>query len=253
MRYLRALFNFAQAQYKNDDDRPIIAVNPVKVLSELKAWHRVDRRRTVINPDDLGPWVKAVLNLKNDAHRDYLLFVLMTGCRRNEGMGLMWEDVNLKAKTVTFKDTKNHSDHTLPLPDRIAAMLAQRHEAQAARPPEKQSIFVFADSNGRKLGDMRTTQAAVTQASGVNFCIHDLRRTFATLAESLDVPSYALKRLLNHAAAGDVTSGYLIITTERLREPMEKVCDFVLKSAGLKPSADIIPLHRKSPTQGAAG
>jgi len=92
----------------------------------------------------------------------------------------------------------------------------------------------------------------VTQASGVTFCIHDLRRTFATLAESLDIPGYALKRLLNHADAGDVTSGYLVITPERLREPMQKVCDYVLKSAGLKPSADIIKF-RKSPTQGAAG
>ena len=253
MRYLRALFNFAQAQYKNDDDRPIISVNPVKTLSELKAWHKVDRRQTVIAPDELGSWVNAVLSLESDSHRDYYLFVLLTGCRRNEGMGLMWEDVNLKAKTVTFKDTKNHSDHTLPLPDYLVSLLELRHEARAARLPEKQSIFVFADSSGRKISNLRTTQAAVTQASGVHFCIHDLRRTFATLAESLDIPGYALKRLLNHAAAGDVTSGYLVITPERLREPMQKVCDYVLKSAGLKPSAAIIPLHRKSHTQEAAG
>jgi integrase len=132
-------------------------------------------------------------------------------------------------------------------------MLEQRHAERAARPPEKQSIFVFADHGGREISNLRTTQAAVTQASGVTFCIHDLRRTFATLAESLDIPGYALKRLLNHADAGDVTSGYLVITPERLREPMQKVCDYVLKSAGLKPSADIIPIHRKSPTQGAAG
>lgn len=253
MRYLRALFSFAQAAYKDDDEKPIIAINPVKSLSELKAWHRVERRRTCIAPDELGPWVNAVLNLANDAHRDYLLFVLMTGCRRNEGMGLTWEDVNLKANTVIFRDTKNHNDHTLPLPDYLVSMLAQRHQARAARLPEKQSIFVFVDSSGRKISNLRTTQAAVTQASGVNFCLHDLRRTFATLAESLDIPGYALKRLLNHAAAGDVTSGYLVITPERLREPMQKVCDYVLKSAGLKPSAAIIPLHRKSPTQEAAG
>ena len=244
MRYLRALFSFAQAAYKDDEDKPIIPVNPVKTLSELKAWHKVDRRKTVIAPDELGTWVNAVLAVANDAHRDYLLFVLLTGCRRNEGMGLTWECVNLKAKTATFKDTKNHSDHTLPLPDYLVSMLEQRHAARAARPPEKQSIFVFADAGGRKISNLRTTQAAVTQASGVNFCLHDLRRTFATLAESLDVPGYALKRLLNHADAGDVTSGYLVITPERLREPMQKICDYVLKSAGLKPSAAIIPLHR---------
>ena len=253
MRYLRALFSFAQAQYKDGEDRPIIQTNPVKSLSELKAWHRVDRRRSCIAPDELGVWVNAVRAVANDAHRDYLLFVLMTGTRRNEALSLTWECVNLKAKTATFKDTKNHSDHVLPLPDHLVSMLEQCHAERAARPPEKQSIFVFADHGGRKISNLRTTQAAVTQASGVTFCIHDLRRTFATLAESLDIPGYALKRLLNHADAGDVTSGYLVITPERLREPMQKVCDYVLKSAWLKPSADIIPIHRKSPTQGAAG
>lgn len=74
--------------------------------------------------------------------------------------------------------------------------------------------------------------------------VHDLRRTFATVAESLDIPAYALKRLMNHKTQGDVTGGYLVITTERLRAPMERIEDFVLKAAKVKPSADIVSLDR---------
>ncbi len=39
----------------------------------------------------------------------------------------------------------------------------------------------------------------MTKLSGVSF--HDLRRTFATTAESLDLTVYTLKRLLNHIIA----------------------------------------------------
>ena len=53
--------------------------------------------------------------------------------------------------------------------------------------------------------------------SGVSFSAHDLRRTFITIAESLDISVYALKRLLNHKMTNDVTAGYIITDVERLR------------------------------------
>ncbi len=58
----------------------------------------------------------------------------------------------------------------------------------------------------------------VIQNSGVRFMIHDLRRTFITIAESLDISAYALKRLLNHKMNNDVTAGHIIIDAERLRD-----------------------------------
>jgi hypothetical protein len=66
---------------------------------------------------------------------------------------------------------------------------------------------------------------ATTEASGVQFAIHDLRQTFITITESLGIPAYALKRLLNHASGADVTAGYIVASTatERLREPMQKM------------------------------
>jgi hypothetical protein len=47
------------------------------------------------------------------------------------------------------------------------------------------------------------------------------------------VGHYALKGLLNHREK-DVTGGYVQIDVERLREPMQRIEDFVLKSAGVK-------------------
>ena len=68
----------------------------------------------------------------------------------------------------------------------------------------------------------RTAIDRVINESGVHFTPHDLRRTFITVAESLDIPAYALKRLLNLTKTRmDITASYIISSTERLRQPMQ--------------------------------
>jgi len=71
--------------------------------------------------------------------------------------------------------------------------------------------------------DMKIADEPETILPGLSFMLHDLRRTFITVAESLDISYAALKRLLNHSDGNDVTGGYLQITTDRLREPMEQI------------------------------
>jgi integrase len=237
MRYLRALFNFAQAEYQDTEGKPLVDTNPVQKLSQTRAWYRVERRRTVIKPHELGAWVQAVLNLPGPDIRDYFLSVLLTGMRREEALNLQWSEVDFMGRTLTVLDPKNHQDHTLPLTDYLFDLLARRKVVSV-------SEWVFADSVGRRISNFRYAQAAIEKESGVTFCIHDLRRTFATIAESLDIPGYALKRLLNHANGGDVTAGYIVASTERLREPMQKITDYVLKAAGLKSTAEVVPLKQ---------
>jgi hypothetical protein len=59
--------------------------------------------------------------------------------------------------------------------------------------------------------------------------MHDLRRTFITVAESLDISVYAVKRLVNHKMNNDVTAGYIVSDVERLRKPMQSIADNLLK------------------------
>jgi integrase len=244
MRLLRALLNFAAGKYEDTQGRPLIPDNPVKRLSATRAWFRVDRRRTVIKPHQLEPWFQAVMQLqgerttaKAEAVRDYLLFLLLTGLRRGEGARLRWVDVDLEARSFKIPDTKNREIHELPLSDFLFDLIAARHAAAEDSP------FVFPGNDpAHHLVEPRRWMRLVVQASGVEFTLHDLRRTFATIAESLDIPAYALKRLLNHRTGADVTAGYVVIDVERLRAPMQKITDFVLKAAGAIPTAEVIPL-----------
>lgn len=233
MRVLRALFNFAAGKYEDSQGKTLVTENPVKRLSQTRAWYRVERRQTVIKSHDLATWYHGVMALE-ETPRDYLLLILFTGLRRNEAATLTWSAVDLKAKTLTITETKNGESHTLPLSDYLLRLLV-------ARKQKASTVWVFpADSASGHLVDIRKQMAKV----GVAFTVHDLRRTFITTAESLDIPAYALKRLVNHKMTRDVTAGYIITDTERLREPMQKITDFILRSAGVKPSAAVIPLYK---------
>ena len=102
---------------------------------------------------------------------------------------------------------------------------------------------VFPGRGGRPhVSNPRTWQESVTEATGINFCFHDLRRTFITIAEGLDIPHYALKALLNHAMGNDVTGGYVVMTVDRLREPMQRIADKIMELVTAKP-VEIVKDH----------
>ncbi len=54
MRVLRALFNFAAGQYEDSQGHSLITENPVKRLSQTRAWYRVERRQTFIKAHELA-------------------------------------------------------------------------------------------------------------------------------------------------------------------------------------------------------
>ncbi len=240
LRFLRSLLNFAMEQYETLDGDPLIRDNPVARLTRTRAWYRVERRQTVIKPHQLPAWHQAVLALKEDGKSpqsdtiaDYLLCLLFTGLRRQEAAQLEWSRVDLKHRTLTIQDTKNREPLTLPLSDFLMGLFEARKAVATSR-------YVFpGEGKAGYLVEPRKQMANVMIESGVKFTIHDLRRTFITVAESLDISAYALKRLVNHKMSGDVTAGYIVADVERLREPMQRISDYLIRTIGKKPTAPV--------------
>lgn len=231
MRVLRALLNFAVAQYETADGQPILSHNPVERLTQTRAWYRVERRQTVIRPHQLAPWYQAVMWLREERRTrqsetiaDYLLFLVFTGLRKQEGASLKWADVDLKHRTFTISDTKNNRPLMLPLSDFLLQLLEARNSVA-----ESEYVFPSPNSKHGHLIEPRKQMMQVSVKSGVEFALHDLRRTFITTAESLDISQYAVKRLVNHKMSGDVTAGYIISDVERLRDPMQRISAYLLQ------------------------
>ena len=241
MRFLRALFNFAIAQYEDCAGHSSLQENPVARITQTCAWYRVERRQTVTKPYQLLPWYQAVISLKQDKLSkqpalvaDYLLFLLFTGLRRQEAATLKWVDIDLKDRTFTLTNTKNREPLTLPLPDFIYHLLENRKA-------DSESEYIFAgDGKAGYLIEPRRQVQRVVQTSGVSFTLHDLRRTFITIAEVIDISAYALKQLVNHKMTNDVTAGYIVSDVERLRKPMEQISRWILQYFGIDEDKKIL-------------
>jgi integrase len=153
---------------------------------------------------------------------DYLIFILFTGLRQSEAAGLLWKDVDFNNSIFTVRDTKNHTDHALPLTEYTSNLLKNRRN-------NKNGDFVFSGRNPEKsiVNPYKQIQK-IKNESGVNFTMHDLRRTFATIADILDIQYHVIKRLMNHSN-NDVTSlHYIKSSKEKLREPMQQISSYIL-------------------------
>lgn len=241
---LSAVFNFALYQYQNEQGEYIIKENPVMSLTQTRAWYKKKRRITKIDNYDLPSWFKAVNSLPCQTFNSievsvkyYLILLLFTGLRREEAATLIWSEeksqdeaiaktehlLDLKNKTIYIPDPKNGVDHWLPLSNYL-------YDVFAAYRKINQSRYVFPGAGKASyIKEPRKVMDKITEATGVRFTSHDLRRTFASLANEAGVPAYTLKRLLNHKSGGsDVTAGYIISDLQYLKEPMQKVTDYIL-------------------------
>jgi len=239
MRFLRSLMNFCAGYYEDAEGGPLIKFNPVKRLSETKAWFRVPRKQTVIKEYELPVWFRTVTELKNETVRDYLLFLLFTGSRKEEGLTLEVEQVDLKSRDYTMLDPKNRQPLTLPLPKYLFSVISKRIKNL------KGAKYVFPGiGDTGHLVEPKRQVARVINESGVSFTLHDLRRHYITLADSLDLSSFCIKRLVNHSIGSDVTSGYVVSDVERLRGPMQKIEDKILQLAKAKEPGKVVKLKQ---------
>ncbi len=124
-------------------------------------------------------------------------FLIATGQRIGEAASMKHGDVlnQLWRQTVN----KASREHRLKL-SQIAIDQMGTGEARD---------LVFAGEKGTKIGAVSKLKIELDKASGVsNWRIHDLRRSFASLAQELGISETAIRAVLNHAIGG-VSGVYL--------------------------------------------
>lgn len=226
MRFLRSVFNHAQATY----GRSVVPENPVAMLTAKRAWFRDNARTDHLRSHEIKPFLGAIRALPNPVMAAYIEFLLLTGARRGEAATLKWTDVDSNSRTFTFRDTKNHTDRVMPTTGRTAALL---EAMRAIRLGEYVFGVLEKQSKPTHIKEPRKAMAAANRAAGSAVTVHGLRRTYATLLESLDCPAYPLKALLGHSLKGDVTTAhYTQLNVERIRPWAERYEQHVLKLVG---------------------
>lgn len=178
-----------------------------------------------IQPERLGAWWRAACSAgKNaiggtQAAADSYRFRLLTGVRGVEVKAIRVLDVDLQGGRVVLNDTKNRTDHTLLLSTQALAVIKPYCEGK------KPGALVF------DIADPRKTLRAINRAAGTSATGHELRDTFASVAEEI-VTGYTLKKMLNHANSGDVTgTSYVGKSETQLRTAWQAVADFIETAA----------------------
>ncbi len=236
-KFLRTLHNFAKVNYLGSYDQPIItSENPAAFIGSKKNQNKIKRRRTCIRADQLHDWSYYVAKTnwlgsqKNNMHaytnQAYLFLIILTGFRRSEAETVQWKNIDLKYGTIKITDTKNGEDLLLPLGNMLWHILTERQKRA------ENNLYVFPDRTGKShIEDRREIRRKVKDASSIEFTFHDLRRTFGTIANSLAIGSYTIKRLINHTLEdddNDVTEGYIQVSFEDLRRAMNLIEDKIL-------------------------
>jgi integrase len=215
MRILRLLMRYALAL-------KIINESPTDALREVGLWSKPTRKSRIIPADSLKDWYQAVLQLTNLKAKTYLLLLLHTGLRANEALHLEWKNVDFKNDTVTVMDTKNHSNFTTYIPTQLKPYMRSLQELTG------NNNFVFPGDNAEgAMAIPRWPLDQVTLKTGIEFSSHDLRRTFATIAEASLLPETIIKRLLNHTTDNCVTGGYIRTEANTMKQAIDRVAGFI--------------------------
>lgn len=202
-RYLKALFNFALIEEEIEKD-PTLVIKSKKMVKCLK------RRRSYILPSQREAFRMAV---ETSEVGDLVKVLIATGLRLGEALSLKWEQVNIADRLLVIGDTKNGIPFLLPYPNTVQEVLERI---------KRDSGPVFRWKDGKPIKNPYKHFSEITEKCGVVFSPHDLRRTWATMADALEIPREVIKLCLNHKLS-DVTEGYIIRSPERLRKVFQAV------------------------------
>nr|WP_246875894.1 tyrosine-type recombinase/integrase [Pantoea ananatis] len=231
---------------------PVLTYNPFTVLriqkkyrsrSELEESYQSKGVRNPLSAKDtLGKFLEA-LHSKRSFNRlgcDYLLLTVLLGARKEETASLCWREelseeeaktasyVDLANRKIFFFDTKNRTNHELPVCDAVKSILEDRRDIVFAEEVEaERRRWVFPARSPRSqsghYSDSKTLREYLCIEAGiVKLGTHDLRRTFGRIAEEL--VSYAVvKRLLNHRNTTDPTERYAEPDRNRVYEALQRI------------------------------
>jgi integrase len=170
-------------------------------------------------------WWNAVAKVQSVQSRTALQALLLTGLRVNELLSLAPDDVDLTRRELRIRHSK-----TTSFIKPVGPVLAQMLEVHMKSYPGNR---VF------EIADLRAALKQVSKFGGKVVTPHDLRRTFVTVAESLDISTLAVKRLVNHAIS-DVTAGYAQLSSERLGRAAREIEGVIISmTKGLTRTAEV--------------
>ena len=123
--------------------------------------------------------------------RDSIEFSLHTGCRQGEMLRLRWPQIDLEEKTIIFLDTKNGSNHVLPIPEKLMPLMERLYA-------ERIDDVVFPWRDKDEIARRFRALKKLCRLSEDERTWHTLRHTCGTWMVEGGVPIRSVMAVLNH-------------------------------------------------------
>ena len=221
--------------------------NPVQ---GIKTRARVKRDR-FLQSDELPRFFESLSVESNRTFRDYILLSLLTGARRSNLLAMRWSEINLAEAVWRIPRTKNDDPQNVTLSPEAVTILESRKVAA-----DSKVDFVFPGSgDSGHIEEPKKAVIRVMERAGIPYgrkvengvTLHDLRRTLGSWQAKTGASLAIIGKSLNHKSQ-QTTAIYARLNLDPVRQSVNTATSAMLEAAGLKASADVLPLNKGTAT-----
>lgn len=199
-----------------------------------------EKRDRFLQHDELPKFFAELANEPNDTLRDYFLISLLTGARRSNVQEMQWSQVNLDRAEWRIPTTKNSEPQTVHLSAEAVDILRNRQAVTAGT-----WVFPGSGATGHLVEPKKAWARMLKRAGIENLRIHDLRRTLGSWQAKTGASLVIVGKSLNHKSPS-TTAIYARLDLDPVRESVDRATNAMLTAGGLKESAEIINIKRKT-------
>ena len=233
-----ALFNMLEFAKEND----VIINNPCK-KSVKSDMGKPSAKKEALTKDVQRKFLEAVVGY---SYENQYRFVLQTGLRTGELIGLKWSDIDFEEKTLKIERSmeyrysvgewrigppKSKSGYrTIPITEEAIRILNNQREKNSKLKivPMEWMDFVFLCRNGTPVKNSTYDTGLFKYCDRIGiprFSMHVLRHTFATRCIEGGMKPKTLQKILGHSNIGITMNLYVHITEEEKHREIDLVAD----------------------------
>ena len=195
-----ALYNMLEFAKEND----VITNNPCKKSVKSDIGKESEKKEALT----IETQRKFLEYATGNSYEDQFRFVLQTGLRTGELVGLRWEDIDFKNKKMKITRTMEYRYSVIPIEWVNQVFLCKRLGTPVKNSTYNTALFKICDKAGIK-----------------HFSMHVLRHTFATRCIEAGMKPKTLQMLLGHSNIGITMNLYVHTTEEEKLKEIELVAE----------------------------
>jgi integrase len=225
---LRALFN------KMTEWKLFKAENPCAGVSKFKE----QSRERFLTGGELPKFFAALAKVQNENFRDFVQLALFTGARRENVLGMRWQDFNFDAGmwTVPGEVSKNGSPLTLSLSSTAIELLHERKKRVGS-----ETAFVFpAKSRTGYMSAPKKMWGALLHDAGISdLRLHDLCRSLGSWLAMTGASLHITGTALGHKST-EATKVYARLQGDAVKSALDLATTTILNKGGFLSLTELV-------------